>query len=73
MELDYEKQRKKALDDFLMRKRTKGFTGDIQALIKQGNNQDAEQLKQDLCILKRQRRGLKSVKVRGDQRTLNQD
>ncbi len=55
MELDYEKQRKKALDDFLMRKRTKGFTGDIQALIKQGSNQDAEQLKQDLCILKRQR------------------
>jgi hypothetical protein len=29
MELEYEKQRKKALDDFLMRKRTKGFTGDI--------------------------------------------
>jgi hypothetical protein len=55
MELDYEKQRKKALDDFLMRKRTKGFTGDIQALLKQGNNQDAEQLKQDLSILKRQR------------------
>lgn len=31
MEMEYEKQRKKALDDYLMRKRTKGLTGEIQA------------------------------------------
>jgi hypothetical protein len=36
MELDYEKQRKKALDDFLLRKRTKNFSGEIQALMKSG-------------------------------------
>lgn len=41
--LDYEKQRKKVLEDFLMRKRSKKFGAEnLGELIKQNKDQDAE-------------------------------